>query len=401
MSDSGDFGPTPPTQPTYVPPSDAYAPPAVPPAPVRPHVPSHVVPQRRRGPAAAIGFVLLGIVLGGAVFAGGFLVAQRGQSGPGGTGGSSVVRSVVATDALEIAAAKVLPSVVNIAVQTPTSSGVGSGVIIRSDGYILTNNHVVDGATRVTVTLGTQDVSASVVGADPISDIAVVHVDKTGLPVATLGNSGSLQVGETVIAIGSPFGLDRTVTSGIVSALHRSDQASGSNGISSYTNLIQTDAAINPGNSGGALADLSGAVVGMNTLIQSPSGSFGAAQSAGVGFAIPIDFAKNIADMMIAGKPVTHPYLGISSATITPSIAQFYGLAVDSGAYVQDVATGSPAAKAGIRVNDIVTTFGDHVITSTEDLFAAVQATPAGTTVPVVVSRSGSDRTFSVTLVAR
>lgn len=411
MSDSNDFRPMTPSMPAYAPPSEPaqepaveppYSPPRasyVPPAPVHPHVPPHAAAPRRRGPGTAIGLVLLGVILGGALFAGGVLVAQRGQSVFG--GGTSIVKSVVATDALEIAAAKVLPSVVNIAVQLPNGSGVGSGVIIRSDGYILTNNHVVSGATRVTVTLGTQDVSGSVVGADPISDIAVVHVDKTGLPAAALGNSASLQVGQTVIAIGSPFGLDRTVTSGIVSALHRSDQASGSNGISSYTNLIQTDAAINPGNSGGALADLSGAVVGMNTLIQSPSGSFGAAQSAGIGFAIPIDFAKTIADMMIAGKPVTHPYFGVSSATITPTIARFYGLAVDSGAYVQDVAAGSPADKAGIRVNDIVTKFDGHDITSTEDLFAAVQATAAGTTVPVVVSRGGSDRTFSVTLVSR
>jgi len=389
--------------PPYLPPAPAYVPPApayAPPAPVHPHVPPHTAPQRRRGPGAAIGFVLLGVVLGGAIFSGGFLVAQRGQSPSGGVS-TTLRRSVVATDALETAAAKVLPSVVNIAVQSANSSGVGSGVIIRSDGYILTNNHVVAGATRVTVTLGAQDVSGTVVGADPISDIAVVRVAKSGLPVATLGNSASLKVGETVLAIGSPFGLDRTVTSGIVSALHRSDQTSGSNGISSYTNLIQTDAAINPGNSGGALADLNGAVVGMNTLIQSPAGSFGAAQSAGIGFAIPIDFAKTIADMMIAGKPVTHPYFGVSSATITPVIARFYGLAVQSGAYVQDVTSGSPADKAGLLVDDIVVSFGGRDITSTEDLFAAVQASSIGTTVPVIVSRNGSNQTFSVVLVAR
>jgi S1-C subfamily serine protease len=280
-------------------------------------------------------------------------------------------------------------------------TSLGSGVIVSSDGYILTNNHVVEGATDITVQFGADNLTATVVGTDPQTDIAVIRIQRTGLPAATIGSSTDLKVGETVIAIGSPFGLDKTVTSGIVSALHRSDLISGASGISSYTNLIQTDAAINPGNSGGALADLSGAVVGMNTLIQSPSGTLGAAQSAGIGFAIPIDFAKATADTLISGKKVTHPYLGASTVTVTSEAAYYYGLPVSAGAYVQEVANGSPADKAGIQVDDIITRFGTSDVTSVEDLFVAVNASKLGVAVPVELDRNGRTMTVDVTLVAQ
>jgi putative serine protease PepD len=252
------------------------------------------------------------------------------------------------------------------------------------------------------VRFGPTDVPATIVGTDPTTDIAVIHVDKTGLPAATIGSSASLVVGESVIAIGSPFGLDKTVTSGIVSALHRSDLSSSTgSGLTSYTNLIQTDAAINPGNSGGALADLDGAVVGMNTLIQSPSGTLGAAQSAGIGFAIPIDFAKPIADLLIAGKKVMHPYLGVSSATVTPGIAQLYGLGASSGAFVQSVDTGSPAQKAGIRVGDIITVFGTHAIATGEELFSAIEGSKTGVPISIQAVRGSGTITLTVTLVAQ
>jgi putative serine protease PepD len=358
-------------------------------------------PPRRR-PGRTFAAVIVGAIAGSLIFAGGFTLAAR--SGPATGPAASPVTSAAsaaATDALEVAAAKVLPSVVNVAVSSPAFSGVGSGIILRSDGYILTNNHVVEGATRITVTFGTNDLPARVVGTDPTTDIAVIHVAKTGLPAAAIGSAMTLKVGETVIAIGSPFGLDKTVTSGIVSALHRSDLESGMSGITSYTNLIQTDAAINPGNSGGALADLSGAVVGMNTLIQSPSGTLGAAQSAGIGFAIPIDFAKSVADTIIAGKKVTHPYLGASYLTVTPDLAAFYGLGASSGALVQDVTSGSPAASAGIRVGDIIVKFGTHTIASMEDLFAAVDGSTVGAPIPVELDRNGRTVTVSVTLVAQ
>jgi putative serine protease PepD len=341
---------------------------------------------------------LVGAVVGGLIFAGGSVLAGRLESA---MAPQQQVASVPATDTLETAAASVLPSVVNVSVSAPAFTGIGSGIILRPDGYILTNYHVVEGATRITVTFGTNDLVARVVGTDPTTDIAVIHVAKTGLPAAAIGSSTSLKVGQTVIAIGSPFGLDKTVTSGIVSALHRSDLESGMNGITSYTNLIQTDAAINPGNSGGALADLSGAVVGMNTLIQSPSGALGAAQSAGIGFAIPIDFAKSVADTLISGKKVTHPYLGASYITVTPDLASFYGLGASSGALVQDVTAGSPAESAGIRVGDIIVQFGTHGITGMEDLFAAVDSSRVGVPIPVEVSRDGQTVDLTVTLVAQ
>jgi putative serine protease PepD len=341
-------------------------------------------------------------LLGGLLFAGGFYASGLIRPASSGTGATTLTtRTVIATDTLEAAAAKVLPSVVNVAVSSRSGSGNGSGIILSSDGYILTNDHVVEGATEITVQYGTDNLTATVVGTDPVTDIAVIRIQRSGLPAATIGSSNYLKVGETVIAIGSPFGLDKTVTSGIVSALHRSDLVSGTNGISSYTNLIQTDAAINPGNSGGALADLSGAVVGMNTLIQSPSGQLGAAQSAGIGFAIPIDFAKATADTLISGKKVTHPYLGANTLTVSPDLAYYYGLPVSAGAYVQSVDNRSPADSAGIRADDIITRFGTHDVASVEDLFVAVNGASLGSPIPVELDRGGRTMTVDVTLVAR
>jgi putative serine protease PepD len=240
--------------------------------------------------------------------------------------------------------------------------------------------------------------TATVVGTDPTSDLAVIRIAKTGLPAATLGSSANLQVGETVIAVGSPFGLDKTVTSGIVSALHRTNLTQGQSGVTSYTNLIQTDAPINPGNSGGALADLSGAVVGINTLIYSPTGQLGTSQSAGIGFAIPIDFAKNIADQLVAGKKITHPYLGVSTATVDEAIAQYYGLPVSSGALVQQVSAGSPADAAGLAPGDIIVRIDDKAIATSEDVFAAVRAAAIGQKIQVEVARESRRLTMQVTL---
>src|SRR5574340_531662 len=247
----------------------------------------------------------------------------------------------------EAVAIKMTPSVVSIAIEqtvtdpatgksAPQVAGICSGVIIRADGYILTNNHVVEGADALVVTIGVDQLPAKVVGQDPSSDLAVIKVDRTGLPAAELGKSADLKVGQPVVAIGSPFGFDRSVTSGIVSALGRTSFSQiTQSAVTAYTSLIQTDAAINPGNSGGALADAKGRVVGINTLIESPAGQVGASQSAGIGFAIPIDYAKSIADELISTGKATHPLLGVSTATITPAIAQQYNLSVDSGAFVQ------------------------------------------------------------------
>jgi putative serine protease PepD len=222
-----------------------------------------------------------------------------------------------------------------------------------------------------------------------------VKVARTGLPAAEIGSSAALKVGETVVAVGSPFGLDKTVTSGIVSALHRSNlSAQGGGTISRYTNLIQTDAPINPGNSGGALADLSGRVIGINTLIQSTSGS-----SAGIGFAIPIDYARSIADQLIKSGKAEHPFLGVSMSTVDASNASQLKLpAGTTGALVESIVAGSPAAKGGIKNGDVVVSFGGEPITSVEDLFAAIRSRQIGQAVDVVVIRGNAKTTVKITL---
>jgi S1-C subfamily serine protease len=264
--------------------------------------------------------------------------------------------------------------------------GNGSGVIIRSDGYILTNNHVVESADRLFITIGGDDLTAKVVGTDPSTDLAVIKVDRTGLPVADIGSSTGAKVGQEVVAVGSPFGLDKTVTSGIISALHRSNLSQGAD-VAAYTNLIQTDAAINPGNSGGALADLSGRVIGINTLIQTG----GAQQSAGIGFAIPIDFAMRVAEQLIATGRAEHPYMGISMATVDQTVAEQIGVPEVRGVLIQSVLAGSPAQKAGLKTGDIITSIGGAVVQS-------IRSHAVGDTVEVAVTRDKAPVTISVTL---
>jgi len=304
----------------------------------------------------------------------------------------------------EAVAEKVTPSVVNVAVEQQVRdfwtgavstevAGNGSGVIIRADGYILTNNHVIEGASGLIVTIGTDDLPATVVGTDPSSDLAVIKVNRTGLPAMEIGTSSDLVVGAPVVAIGSPFGLEKTVTTGIISALGRSSMASGSSGITTYTSLIQTDAAINPGNSGGALTDARGRLIGINTLIQTTSGS-----SAGIGFAIPIDFAMQIAEELIATGRASHPFMGVGTATIDPNYAQQYGLPVTSGALVQSVTTGSPADTAGMERGDVIVRIGDATIKSVEDVFTAVRSHKVGETVDVKIVRGQESLNLKVTL---
>jgi putative serine protease PepD len=304
----------------------------------------------------------------------------------------------------EAVAKKVTPSVVNVAVEQQVRdfwtgsvstevAGNGSGVIIRADGYILTNYHVIEGASGLIVTIGTEDLPATVVGTDPSSDLAVIRVSQTGLPAMEIGSSADLVVGSPVVAIGSPFGLEKTVTTGIISALGRSSMASGSSGLTTYTSLIQTDAAINPGNSGGALTDAAGLLIGINTLIQTTSGS-----SAGIGFAIPVDFAMQIAEELIATGRASHPFMGVGTATIDPNYANQYGLPVTSGALVQSVTTGSPAEAAGMKRGDVIVAIGDAAIKSVEDVFAAVRSHKVGETIDVEVVRGEERLTLEVTL---
>jgi len=223
----------------------------------------------------------------------------------------------------------------------------------------------------------------------------VLKIDKTGLPAIDLGSSEDLKVGQFVVAIGSPFGLEKTVTAGIISALGRSNFSSSSSGtsITTYTNLIQTDAAINPGNSGGALVDETGKLIGINTLIESTSGS-----SAGVGFAIPVDFAIDIAKQLIDTGRAIHPYLGVSTESIDENVAAQFNLPVKSGVLVRFVQAGSPADKAGVKAGDIIIRIDEQETQTVEDVFTVTRSHKVGDTVDVVVVRVDAEQTIPVTL---
>ena len=292
-------------------------------------------------------------------------------------------------------AAKDLPSVVSIYMTTSEGSGVGSGVVLDTDGNILTNYHVVEGATSLSVSANGKTYDAKVVGSDESSDLAVVKIDPGSdtLTPIEVGDSSSLQVGDWVMSIGSPFGLEQSVSTGIVSSLYRSTMLQGTSGNTIYTNLIQTDAAINPGNSGGALVDDEGKLVGINSIIESASGS-----SSGVGFAIPSNYAVEIARKIINGEAITHAYLGGSFQTVTAQNASRAGLSVNQGAYVAEVTSGSPADKAGIKQGDVITAIDGEEITSSDGVVLAVRSHNVGDTVSVTLVRGSQTQTVSVTL---
>ena len=299
----------------------------------------------------------------------------------------------------------VTPSVVNIDVRTAPQStpfspgqseqGVGSGVIYTASGYIITNNHVVANAQEITVNLASgEELKARKVGADPENDIAVVKVDKSGLPTIEVGNSDDLVVGELVVAVGSPLGFEQTVTAGIISALHRATGASSQSGQTSIlTDLIQTDASINPGNSGGALCDGSAKLIGINAMIATQSGG-----SQGIGFAIPVNTAKSVADALIAGRPVSHPYLGVQGQSISDSIASKYSLPVSEGAYVTRVVPGSPADKAGIKAGDIIVGVDGKPVKTMDDVIAGVRAHAVNDKVDITYYSGTSKKKATVTL---
>lgn len=378
--------------------------------------------QRRWSSAAVVISAALGAILGGLLVAGitafafGLVPGVRPLVGVGQTqtpvapsAQSITIAPTGGKSAAAAVATKVTPSVVNVKIEQQgidpftgqparRDVGNGSGVIIRSDGYILTNNHVIQDADRIVVSVGVEDRVAKVVGVDTSTDLAVIKIDGGPYPAAEVGRSDTLAVGDFVLAVGSPFGLEKTVTSGIVSALQRSELVQGPNDLTTYTNLIQTDAAINPGNSGGALVDERGRLVGINTLIQSPSGDVGAPQSAGIGFAIPVDFAIQIADQLITSGRATHPYLGVSTETIDAVIAQQFGLPVKTGALVRFVAAGSPAEKGGLKRDDIITRIGKRDVGGVEDVFAAIRLYKIGQQVDVDVVRGDTRRTLKVTL---
>jgi serine protease Do len=262
--------------------------------------------------------------------------------------------------------------------------GAGSGFIISKDGYIVTNNHVVEGATEVTVTLANKkEYTAKVIGRDPKTDIALIKIEpKETLTVASLGDSDQLRVGEWVVAVGNPFGLSNTVTAGIVSAKDRVI------GAGPYDDFIQTDAPINPGNSGGPLFNLKGEVVGINTAIV-PNGQ-------GIGFAVAVNMAKNILPQLESTGEVTRGYLGVSIQPLTPELAKSMNIKDTKGALVAGVTKGSPAETAGIKRGDVIVNFDGKDVVEMTNLPALVAQTPIDKTVPVKILRDGSEQTLSV-----
>jgi serine protease Do len=268
--------------------------------------------------------------------------------------------------------------------------GTGSGFIIRKDGVILTNNHVIDNAQEITVTLtDKQQYRAKVLGRDPKTDLAVIKIDPktSSLPVATLGNSHALRVGDWVMAIGNPFGLTNTVTTGIVSAKGRTI------GAGPYDDFIQTDASINPGNSGGPLFNMAGEVVGINTAIFSQGGG-----NIGIGFAIPVDLVKNLVPELETKGSVTRGWLGVSIQPVTPELARSFGLKKEEGALVGDVIADGPAEKAGIKRGDVIVSYDGKNVDESSSLPALVASTSVGKTVPVEVMRDGKTKTIDVTV---
>ncbi|CAN5380233.1 trypsin-like peptidase domain-containing protein [soil metagenome] len=296
-------------------------------------------------------------------------------------------------------AERVLPAVVSIEIRVGDSGGTGSGVVIDSEGYILTNNHVISRAaedTEAEVRVIFADGSASearIVGRDPRSDLAVLKVEKPGLAVAALGDSAELAVGDPVVAIGSPLGLVGTVTSGIVSALNRPVRLAGQGtDTNAVINAIQTDAAINPGNSGGALVDSSGAVIGINTAIASLGSASGQGGSIGLGFSIPINTARDIAEQLIRTGSAEHATLGVNARSVTDGARD--------GALVVAVQDGGAAQAAGIREGDVIIGVGDVDIGSSEELVVAIDANSPGDTVTITVVRGGESQELEATLQA-
>ena len=260
--------------------------------------------------------------------------------------------------------------------------GHGSGTIISEEGYILTNNHVIGDADKITVVLNDgREFSAEIIGKDPQSDIAVVKIDGEDLPALATGNSNEIRIGETVIAIGSPYGLSNTVTMGIVSAKGRSNI-----GLVDYENFIQTDAAINPGNSGGPLINLEGKIIGVNTAIFSRSGGY-----QGIGLSVPINMAQHIMEALITEGKVTRGWLGVSIQNLTPELAQAFAVENSQGALVVSVLNGSPAAKAGLQRGDIIVSFNQDLITSSDDLRNKVGLAAPETMAALKVIRDGEE----------
>jgi Do/DeqQ family serine protease len=265
--------------------------------------------------------------------------------------------------------------------------GLGSGVIVSPSGYILTNNHVIEGADEIEVFLNdARHTTAKVIGTDPESDLAVLKIELDKLPIIVLGDSDTLEVGDQVLAIGNPFGVGQTVTSGIVSALGRNQLR-----INTFENFIQTDAAINPGNSGGALVDTSGNLLGINTAIYSRSGG-----SMGIGFAIPVTTARQVLDGIVKDGQVTRGWIGVEPNDLSPELAETFDVKAKEGVIITGVLQNGPAAKAGLRPGDVIVRIGDKPVADVTQLLSRVAALKPGTATRFVIERKGETKELDV-----
>lgn len=359
--------------------------------------------ERRLTPSSVLALVVLCLLIG----AGGALIGARlaprstAAAGTDPAVSLATVAPAVARPPGSVAdiAARVLPSVVSIEIRSGDTGDTGSGVLIDDVGHILTNNHVIslaatDQAAKITVVFNDgrhTRASGTIVGRDPETDLAVVKVSVAGSTVARLGDSDQLRVGDPVVAVGSPLGLAGTVTTGIVSAKDRPVRLQGGESdTNAVIDAVQTDAAVNPGNSGGPLVDATGTVVGINTAIRTLGGD--SSGSIGLGFAIPINTARAVAQELIRSGRVVHATMGVSARSATDGATD--------GAQIQDVTAGGPAAAAGIREGDVVVALAGRPVADADELVVAVQSHPVGAVVPVVLNRAGRSLTVTVTLAA-
>ncbi len=337
------------------------------------------------------------VVVGGVAGLGGYLIGSNGDQNANGT--SNIIElpqldgvANLSSNNVAAIAESVLPSVVSILIEAGDDSGSGSGFIIQSDGYILTNNHVAalaaNGGELTVVFDNGEKAVAKIVGRNTSYDLAVLKVDRSGLPAAVLGDSSAVRVGEVAIAIGAPLGLNGTVTAGIISSLDRPVTAGGS-GELAFINAIQTDAAINPGNSGGPLLDGAGRVIGINSAIATLAGTLGGESgSIGLGFAIPINTAKRIAQELIATGDSQTPIIGVVLNTAYTG----------EGAKVSEITAGGPAEEAGVRVGDVITGFNGRQVADSTELVVAIRSYPPGERIEITVTRNGQTSTLRLTL---
>ena len=266
--------------------------------------------------------------------------------------------------------------------------GLGSGVIVSPEGYILTNNHVVEGAQEIEVTLSdSRRTTAKVIGTDPDTDLALLRITLDRLPVIAMGNSDTVQVGDKVLAIGNPFGVGQTVTGGIISALGRNQL-----GINTFENFIQTDAAINPGNSGGALVDVNGSLLGINTAIYSRSGG-----NMGIGFAIPVNTARQVLEGLVRNGQVTRGWIGVEPVELNSDLAETFGIQQTEGVIITGVLQNGPAFKAGLKPGDVLLAVGEKDVRNVSELLTLIAAQTPGTAVKMRIKRRNADMTLEVT----